>query len=249
MRVLMFKVLWRRGISRCPTSCDDDDCKCSVPSEYLQEYGAKSLLLQSSVMDVLVAKGYMKSVDSNDDDWYGQLLKALEHPGNVGEMYTSTTAFDPTFWSVHGSAERLLGLKRILYYQGEIDSFDETWGFSPAWTSTDGDIYLPGRCDWSGVSSVDDLTLPTCDASASCSGHGEDDTMAFSNFLGMSETYTNSKLYDFADPWNDDLPYTYDSFGYDYCNDYESIDFLSGITDSLVYKGYSKTYLAKKNRL
>jgi hypothetical protein len=27
-------------------------------------------------------------------------------------------------------------------------------------------------------------------------------------------------MFDFLDPYNDDLPYTYDTFSFDYCKDY-----------------------------
>ena len=44
----------------------------------------------------------------------------------------------------------------------------------------------------------------------------------FSNYKlndDIIEKYTNNDFYDFIHPWSDDLPYTYDTWGFDYCAD------------------------------
>ena len=72
------------------------------------------------------------------------------------------------------------------------------------------------------MASVDDLTLPSCSfrvSNTSCYGHGSNDLLDFDNFLGLGETYTNEGFYAFMHPWNDALPYTYDTFDFDYCED------------------------------
>ena len=51
----------------------------------------------------------------------------------------------------------------------------------------------------------------------SCYGHGQNDLLDFSNFLGNDDTYTNIGFYDFIHPWNNNLPYTYDTYDFDYC--------------------------------
>jgi hypothetical protein len=43
--------------------------------------------------------------------------------------------------------------------------------------------------------------------------------MEFAGFLNADDSYTNIEFYDFMHPWSDDLPYTYDTFDYDYCDD------------------------------
>ena len=112
-----------------------------------------------------------------------------------------------------------MGLKRIKVALGEItsDDFDETWGYT-----TNNYLYLMGICDWSAVSDVTDLTMPTCNMSTAivCPGHGEEDLLEFDNFLGKGETYTNAELYEFIHPFNEELPYVYDDFTYDYCYEY-----------------------------
>ena len=66
-------------------------------------------------------------------------------------------SWDPTFWPLHGSIERLLGLKRIELLAGNT-TFNTTWDYDYSTNK----FYLAGVCDWSAVTSVDDLTLPTC---------------------------------------------------------------------------------------
>lgn len=44
------------------------------------------------------------------------------------------------------------------------------------------------------------------------------DVLEFKNFLDKGETYTNYEFFEFISPWNDDLPYTYDTFDFDYCS-------------------------------
>jgi hypothetical protein len=46
-RILVFKVLWRMGYTRCPSECDvskSDYCKCAVPDEFTEAYGAQKIL-------------------------------------------------------------------------------------------------------------------------------------------------------------------------------------------------------------
>lgn len=230
-KVLLFKMLWRMGYTRCPTDCTPGDtCSCAVPQEYIDKFGAKYILDDIGAIDTLGLE------NDGDDEYFEGYLLALQDAGNVGEMFSSNAAYDPIFWSVHGTMERLLSLKRILSQQGDID-FDEDWGYA---TAGFGDIYLSGVCDWSAVSSVTDLTLPTCNTTASCYGHSEDDILPYGNFLGDGKSYTNSEFYDFINPWSDDLPYVFDTYTYDYCNEYDNIDFLEGITDELVYKGFKR---------
>ena len=66
-------------------------------------------------------------------------------------------SWDPTFWPLHGSIERLIGLKRIELLAGNT-TFNTTWDYDYSSNL----FYLAGECDWSAVTSSDDLTLPTC---------------------------------------------------------------------------------------
>lgn len=61
-----------------------------------------------------------------------------------------------------------------------------------------------------------------------CPGHNELDLLEFDDFLNKGETYTNGDMYAFIHPANDDLPYVYDTFDYDYCADV-GMDFLDSV--------------------
>ncbi len=57
---------------------------------------------------------------------------------------------------------------------------------------------------------------------ALCFGHGEDDTLEFGGFVpdgSDPEFYTNAQFFEFIHPENDFLPYTYDTFDFDYCEE------------------------------
>lgn len=211
-KLLFFKVLWRMGYTRCPDTCSyGSPCKCSVPQQYIDAYGAESILKSTNVYYAL--ENQLKNAD---DELFLKVLRAVEDPGIAGEMFSSAAAFDPTFWPLHGQLERLLGAKRIMISQGTITNFDETWAFTD-YNKASGAAYLNGICDWSNVAGAGDLTLPTCSLDVICDGHNEDDVLEFSNFLNTNEEYTNADFYEFIHPWSDDLPYTYDTWDFDYC--------------------------------
>ena len=213
-KLLFFKVLWRMGFTRCPDTCElGEVCRCSVPQEYIDEYGAEYILKATNVY-----YGLETYLEDADDELLLKVLRAVEDSGIAGEMFSSAAAFDPIFWPLHGQIERLLGAKRILISQGEITDFDETWAFTE-YNKYGGGAYLNGVCDWSQVQGVDDLTLPTCTMDVICSGHNEDDVLEFGGFISDDDQYTNGEFYDFIHPWSDDLPYTYDTWDFDYCAD------------------------------
>ena len=223
-KLLYFKMLWRMGYTRCPDSCDEDKdsdagiCLCAVPDEYVDTYGAKYLLEEAGIYDLIKT-----NIGKDSDGTIAlKVLRALEDPGIVGEMFSSGASYDPTFWPLHGQIERMVGLKRLKVDLGEAGSFDETWGYD-----TNNYKYLRGICDWSNVTDVNDLTLPSCTMGADviCDGHNEDDVLEFTNFLNQDETYTNREFYTFIHPNNIDLPYVYDDYEFDYCAEYDSYYF------------------------
>lgn len=221
-KILLFKVLWRLGYTRCPTTCElGQQCRCAIPEEYYDSIGVEKMLSDSNIVYVLD-----KILANANEDTMKKILKTVEHPGIAGEMFTSAASFDPTFWPLHGSMERMLNYKRIMVEQGVITGFDETWGY-PEYDKSSGAAYLYAVCDWSNVKSNEDLTLPKCSFDEVCPGHFEEDVLEFSNFLNKGETYTNIEMYYFLHPWNEELPYTYDTFDFDYCSEkgYDFLDF------------------------
>ena len=238
-KLLYFKILWRMGWTRCPDSCEVGSvCKCSVPQQYIDEYGAEYILKSTNVY-----YGLESYLEDADDELMLKVLRAVEDSGITGDMFSSAAAIDPIFWPLHGQIERLLGAKRIMISQGLITDFDETWAFTE-YNKYGGGAYLNGVCDWSNVAGSGDLTLPTCTMDEICSGHYEDDVLEFTNFLNKNEEYTNIEFYDFIHPWSDDLPYTYDTWDFDYCadqgysftSDSESLP-LPGVPDSGMIPG------------
>ena len=212
-KLFYFKMLWRAGYTRCPTSCNEPKdadagvCMCAVPDEYFDTYTAIDMLNNTGIYDIVSSRM------NGNEAMALKLLRAVEDPGIVGEMFSSASSYDPLFWPLHGQLERLMGLKRLNVELGLVD-FDETWGFQTSEKS-----YLNGICDWSKVQSSSDLTLPTCTLGDEyvCPGHNADDIVFYSDFLNNGESYTNQEFYDFMHPNNADLPYVYDSYDFDYC--------------------------------
>ena len=213
--LLLSKFLWRQGYVRCPATCSWDtepaDCECSCPaaltgvgatrsaSEFL-EFAGVDALNPNSNLELL-----MDEYGLNDT----QYLDALCHVGHPGEMFTSAAPQDPTFWPLHGNAERYLQYARLLKAEGVL-SFSESWGYSHAQE-------LPSDtgivCDWSAVDPAS-MELPTC-AKETCPGHKGDDLLPFADLMDSQDgLYTNNEFYELVDPTNDDLPYVYDSLSY-----------------------------------
>lgn len=53
----------------------------------------------------------------------------------------------------------------------------------------------------------------------SCPGHGEEDVIRLFELAGQGDSLTNRGFYEFIRPWNDDLPYVYDSYDFAYCDE------------------------------
>ena len=136
-------------------------------------------------------------------------LETLCHIGHPGEMFTSAAPQDPTFWPLHGNAERYLQYARLLKADGVL-SFDETWGYAHA-SELPSDTGLV--CDWTGVD-PSSMSMPSC-SKETCSGHKEDDLLPFSDLLPDQEgLYTNAEFYSLTSPLSTKMPYVYDSLSY-----------------------------------
>ena len=154
------------------------------------------------------------------------LFNELCHVGSPGEMFTSSAPQDPTFWPLHGNAERYVQYLRVLKKAGTVP-FDEAWGFQHE-TEVPSDTGMV--CDWTGVTDVTDM--PTC-AKATCPGHKEDDLLPFTHlFKAQGESLmTNAQMYAAVDPFHDDLPYAYDSLSYwEGCTDHSLLAEYTAVT-------------------
>ena len=224
--LLLSKWLWRQGFARAPEFCSSDtphsDCMNYCPDEIIGDRTAQEILWASGVTHLNPNTDFNKtllSVGLTYDDW----LTELCHFGSPGEMFTSAAPQDPTFWPLHGNAERYIQYLRLLNDAGKV-TMDMTWGYkhgSPVPSDT-------GRvCDWSGVTGME---MPTC-SFETCPGHKIDDVLPFTDLVtNRTGLFTNAEFWDYVAPTNKEMPYVYDSLSY-----------WPGCTDSslLVEAGYT----------
>ena len=210
LTLLMSKNLWRQGYVQCPESCSADsavsDCQCSCPVAATGDQTSLEVLEESGVLqdvagvmttlhyDSVTGDVTVDGVDSSDsislagvfdDVLHGQLCS----PGHVGDMYTSASPFDPTFWLIHGSMDRLLQWRRIQAASGNLP-FDEKWGY----THGAGEQRTPSEtglvCDWSAVD-AGSAERPSCTKDV-CPGHAFSDALPFSSFVAASSSSSSS---------------------------------------------------------
>jgi len=230
--LLASKFLWRQGYIRCPDFCSADtsttDCSCSIPSEIQGDKDAYTILESTGIFNSIGTFEQPAFLNAMGTTYQG-LLDFLGHVGHPGEMFTSAAPYDPTFWPLHGVAERFMGMARIASYEFDIIDLNETWGYRHSDVMSDTHVV----CDWDGLTGTE---MPDCVKGVTCSGHKSDDLLPMGDFLGSGETYTNMEFYEFSAPWNDDLPYTYDTF-FDWpaCSE-QGIDFFTS------YSSYNSLY-------
>lgn len=230
--LLLSKWLWRSGYIRCPMNCaPEQKCRCECPVEVLGNSSAYEILRKSHALhwltDDVNTMFYLdertgewhiagKSLQEEDEIW-ASLLAGLCDVGWPGEMFTSAAPYDPMFWVVHPTNERLLSWLRILGNQNKIP-FDESFSYNHH-LSTASNMTPPSDtgfvCDWTGIDELS-LQMPVC-TKKQCPGHGANDTIPFRDFLDRDETYTNQEFYDFMYPFNPELPYMYDNFLWEHC--------------------------------
>jgi hypothetical protein len=218
--LLLSKWLWRQGFVRIPESCSDDtpheDCMPTCPEgiigslDTMTSDEAYALLDKTGILYFLQT-GFQSKISNSDEVDWKDLLKELCHVGSPGEMFTSSAPQDPTFWPLHGNAERLVGALRLYKNRGLID-LDETWGYAHSLMVASSDT---GKvCDWSGVT-PGTFDMPTC-TTGICAGHKEDDLLPFTDlYKEQGDTLlTNAEFYTLINPLSDELPYAYDTLLY-----------------------------------
>ena len=217
--LLSSKFLWRQGFLRCPEFCaadtPEEDCSCACPPELIESVNENDDMMSGieRVLEITgmkwLNKGWLQD-DILQDAGVGSadVFKAFCHVGYAGEMFTSAAPYDPTFWPMHGLTDKFLTLKRVAKHRGAA-ILNEAWGYDHE-TTMPSDTHIV--CDWSGVEDhgQDEAFLPTC-SEAVCPGQGENDLLPFWNFTGKGETYTNREFYNFTSPYNDELPYVYET--------------------------------------
>merc|ERR1712118_23260 len=144
--------------------------------------------------------------------------------------YTSAAPWDPIFWVIHTTAERMLQYKRLLAYYGMFE-LEPQWGYEDGAAPSDIGVI----CDWSDVDG-DVNVLPNC-VKGTCEGHRAYDVLPwdFSDLSPGMDAPTNMELYNFVGPISANLPYVYDDFHWGHCKD--SIPDSNDVYKSLVDQG------------
>eukprot|EP00904_Undaria_pinnatifida_P008207 jgi/Undpi1/4516/HiC_scaffold_18.g07870.m1 len=235
---LISKFLWRKGYLRVPDTCsveqsgggDETSCRASCPEEL---YKTRGMSPYDVLMDVSAIHWFAETTkgtviyDTEDerfhiagdhgqafeDAFWKKALDSLCDPGHVGDMFTSSAPYDPLFWVIHPTAERLLGWRRKLgREQGDEWPFDEGWGYDRGETVGETGTV----CDWSGVRDGT-LDMPTCIKDI-CGGHNPEDVLPFKiKVHGESRTMSNIEWFEFIYPDSEDLPYIYNEYRWDHC--------------------------------
>ena len=158
-------------------------------------------------------------------------------------MFTSAAPYDPIFWPIHPTSERLFHFRRTLSYLG-VRGLSEVWAYEhTSVAATDTGTY----CNWTGVDprSTD---MPSCSRTGGatpleevCPSHRAAAPLGGYSCVGVcgfedlkeqrqsehdgggrtqegGEFFTNEEFYDYVSPFNGDLPYMYDSFLWPHCD-------------------------------
>jgi len=214
--LLLSKWLWRQGFVRTPDSCSSDvpgdECMPVCPEAIvgtLTNESAYAILANTGVLSLNPSGSALHTHFQDAGLDFKDFLVELCHVGWPGDMFTSSAPQDPTFWPLHGNAERFVQYLRVLK-KWDVVGFDETWGYHHT-TGVPSDTGMV--CDWSEVKDVSDM--PTC-VKDTCPGHKEDDLLPFTKLYKDQgpDFLTNAQLYSRIDPYHDDMPYAYDSLSY-----------------------------------
>jgi len=149
--------------------------------------------------------------------WDDVLYRELADPGHVGEMYSSASPYDPSFWVLHGTSDRLVHWRRLVaasvaasaaatssssslltgrggsHTDGHLKDLatsaglDESWGYTRSLVASSDTGVV---CDWTGTA-ASPPSLPSC-VVGTCEGHGEQDALPFDSFAATSKTRTKT---------------------------------------------------------
>jgi len=206
--LLTSKFLWRQGFVRTPNYCSDDtphsECTASCPEKIMRNISTHEFLEHTGFWNITAIPNQFVE-DSISANLTTQLLiEEFCHVGSAGEMFTSAAPQDPTFWPLHGNAERYLQYIRILGEKNIID-YNQTWGYDHEDSASDTHVV----CDWAGVEG--EFERPTCKKEV-CAGHKLNDLLPFEHLMSASDdkVYSNKEFYELISPYNHELPYAYD---------------------------------------
>lgn len=206
--LLYSKFLWRQGFIHLPTVCSADtphsECMAHCPTLVDGTYTASDILHLAGFEDVFPHWTLLDIAMDEDNVTMTDLLAVLCEIGSPGEMFTSAAPQDPTFWPLHGNAERFVQYVRLLAANGTL-SYNDSWSYTHQGAASDTNVV----CDWSNV--TDRFDRPTC-SKGECPGHKEFDVLPFTKLFPNQKNkhYTNREFYNLVSPFNTELPYAYD---------------------------------------
>lgn len=232
--LLMSKNLWRQGWVMCPTECSADEvCECKFNDEARGSLTAYEVLRRTGMFEWLYIYSAKIYYDTNNDvyrikglegskeetaAWEVLLRDTLSKIGFVGDMYSSASPYDPTFWLIHGTIDRLMHWRRLIAHSDYVDMpLDATWGYAHDVNAASDSRLV---CDWSNVDPDIKSDMPVC-TSGECPGTNKDDSSGFTRFTAtdVAYDYTNSEIFEFLSPLNEELPYVYDNFEWTHCDE------------------------------
>lgn len=200
------KNMYRKGILSCPDICSMDtpmeDCKCTCNDFNASHWANKTEveLLASEPLSLLFPDQNTQSWLYNKNGTFigGEILQLLcnqveKSAPILGDSLESASPYDPTFWPIHPTVERL-------FIWRMMNGFEDThWKENSAW-SVKG--FKDGYC-W-GHNEMDVLTWPN---------YLYDQT-------GPIGPFTNRDVWDILNPSTQKAPYIYDNFEWVHCEQF-----------------------------
>ncbi|KAJ8613993.1 hypothetical protein CTAYLR_005639 [Chrysophaeum taylorii] len=197
------QLMFRLGVLRMPTRCGDDapchyECVRGPNDDawWHAHYFASGTALQvTPVLEALTQSQRRVALEA---------LCSRESAWVWGEQAGADSPWDPSFWPMHPTLERLYQFKRLIDpdFQmlpwGIVNRTDQPWK----------------DCKWEPLSS--------------CKGHHAHDLTAYVTTYLDEGAYkvralTNQEMLDVADPRAYKLDYIYDSFEWDHCDDFRDL--------------------------
>ena len=221
-------ILWRYGLYLCPESCSADtpleECACTCDADALFDAGGDDDDGDDHFDDDTLVEAKRRTlaplIAAVGVDAARALTRLLCETNVIhGEHSTSGSASDPSFWVLHGTTERYLHYAVLRGWLADL-----SWPISE-----DAAVFS---------SNVHPFTTK-------CHGHYAHDALSFGMIDGFN--FTNAEYMDYVGT-TANLPYVYDSFQWDHCDDYVGIDITACAPDDLGDDPTAAVLLAPQRR-
>ena len=193
------KNMWRNGFAEFPEFCSDDTPQADC--HMLCEQPVSQKTFRDGLLGGTNGESYFGDwIEDLPEEVWGQLLETIcTTPFTPGDQMEASSPYDPSFWPIHPTMERLLQWKRI------IQPFtDAEWSIDQG--TTEFCIYTSYDCK--GHHSADLTLWPTT---------YENDQGDF-----VTTHLSNGELLRYSNPTDDAeyrLPYIFDNFAWEHCEE------------------------------